>query len=292
MKPNTYVYKSVGECDIKVDVYQPDSFHNSPIIVHIHGGALINGSRINFKPHHVEMYLKAGFTVASIDYRLAPESKLSEIVEDIEDCFSWMVKKGPELFSIDPERILVVGHSAGAYLALLSGYHVKPKPRAIVSFYGYGDILGDWYMKPSPYHCQESMITEDESGRLAHGPVISEPYQNRGKENYYLYCRQQGIWTREVSGVDPLVNPEYFLEYCPLQNVNSKLPPTMLLHGVEDTDVPFEQSVLMADAFKRQGAVHEMISIPELGHHFDNRQEHPLVIDAMERVLKFLRNYS
>ena len=95
-----------------------------------------------------EKYLNAGYTIISIDYRLAPHTKLQQIIEDLEDAYRWVRADGPKLFRIDPNRIAVVGHSAGGYLALMAGFVLKPRPKALVSFYGYGDIAGEWYRRP------------------------------------------------------------------------------------------------------------------------------------------------
>ena len=126
---------------------------------------MINGSRQGFKPRQVDLYLHAGYTVISIDYRLAPESKLPDIIEDLQDAFLWIRGSGPGLLAIDPQRIAVVGHSAGGYLALMSGCCIQPRPKAIVSFYGYGDIVGDWYSKPDPFYCSQPTVSEKDSGR-------------------------------------------------------------------------------------------------------------------------------
>ena len=210
--PTTYTYKTVGNCQIKADVYRPFiEPRSTAAIVHIHGGALINGSRQGFKPRQVELYLQAGYTVISIDYRLAPESKLPEIIEDLQDAFRWIYGSGPSLFALDPQRLTVVGHSAGGYLALISGCWMQPRPRAIVSFYGYGDIVGDWYSKPDPFYCTQPLVSEKESGRATIGPMCTEPYQGRGKEKFYLYCRQNGLWPQEVSGHDPEKEPAFFV---------------------------------------------------------------------------------
>ena len=51
--------------------------------------------------------------VVSIDYRLAPETKLPAIVEDVQDACRWVRERGPKLFRIAPERLAVMGGSAG-----------------------------------------------------------------------------------------------------------------------------------------------------------------------------------
>ena len=99
----------------------------------------------------VQKYLDAGYAIVSIDYRLAPQVKLNQILEDIDDAYRWVRTEGPRLFRIDPNRIAVVGHSAGGYLALMAGFRLTPRPAAVVSFYGYGDIAGAWYSRPTRF---------------------------------------------------------------------------------------------------------------------------------------------
>jgi acetyl esterase/lipase len=83
----------------------------------IHGGALIFGNRGMLPADERERFLRAGYVVVAIDYRLAPETKLPEILNDVEDAHRWIREKGPALFRIDSDRVVAVGQSAGAYLA-------------------------------------------------------------------------------------------------------------------------------------------------------------------------------
>ncbi len=62
----------------------------------------------------------------------------------------------------------------------------------------------------------------------------------------------------------------------------------LLLHGDKDTDVPYEQSVLMNAELDRHGIRHEFIKMPGLGHGFDEDFEDPKVAAAFDRALKFL----
>ncbi|HRW08869.1 MAG TPA: alpha/beta hydrolase [Caldilineaceae bacterium] len=292
--PITHTYKTVGNCPIQADVYQPATADApTPAIVHIHGGALINGSRQKFRLAHVARYVAAGYTVISIDYRLAPESKLPEIIEDLQDAFRWIYGSGPALLGIDPQRVGVVGHSAGGYLALMAGCTVQPRPAAIVAFYGYGDIVGDWYGKPDPYYCNNfPAITKAESGSAITGPMCTAPYPGRGKELFYLYCRQNGSWAKAVSGHEPAAEPDFFVPYCPLQTVTADYPPTLLLHGDQDTDVPYEQSVLMAAALAQQNVTHELVTMAGYDHGFDGDMDDPAVQAAFAKVLAFLDSHT
>jgi acetyl esterase/lipase len=286
--PFTYTYKTVGDCRINADIYpHPDGAAHAALVF-IHGGCLIGGSRKDLNRRQLDLYLSSGYSVISIDYRLAPETKLPGIIDDLVDAFQWITNPGPELASIDPQRIGVIGHSAGGYLALMSGCCVVPRPKAIVSFYGYGDIIGDWYSKPDSFYCQHPMVSEEESGRHVIGPVISEHYEGRGKEQFYLYCRQNGLWPLEVGGHDPIDEASFFTPYCSIQNIADDYPPTLLLHGDDDTDVPYEQSVDMDRKLTEHGLIHDFITMPGRGHGFDGNMDDPIVKSAFDKVLAFL----
>ncbi len=109
-----------------------------------------------------------------------------------------------------------------------------------------------------------------------------------GRSDFYLYCRQQGIWPEEISGHHPSER-DWFSPFEPLRNVSATYPPTLLLHGEADTDVPFEQSVLMAEQLASQGVEHEFVSEPEWEHAFDFiAASDPKVQRAVDRALAFL----
>lgn len=59
----------------------------------IHGGALIFGSRATIPADENDLFLRAGYITVSIDYRLAPETKLPAILEDVEDAYRWVREK-------------------------------------------------------------------------------------------------------------------------------------------------------------------------------------------------------
>jgi acetyl esterase/lipase len=284
---DTYTYKSVCECEIRADIYRGPGDGPHPVIVWIHGGALIMGHRGSIPEWQRNLYLQAGYTVVSIDYRLAPETKLPQIIEDLRDAWHWVREDGPSLFQADARRIAVIGHSAGGYLALMSGCSVQPRPRALISFYGYGDLVGPWYSEPDPYYCQQPMVPEEEARSAVGRRPLSEASEQPGRERFYLYCRQQGRWPNEVAGRDPNSEPHFFREFCPLQNITADYPPTLLLHGDRDTDVPYEQSTAMAQALARAGVEHDLITIPGGDHGFDGTRS-PAGAGALARVLAFL----
>jgi len=268
VRMQTYTYKQVGDLEIKADVYRADDETVRPVVVWIHGGALIMGGRGGVDARVKKMFLDAGYVLVSIDYRLAPETKLPAILEDIEDAFRWMREKGPELFHIDAGRIAVLGGSAGGYLTLATGYRVQPRPTVLVAFWGYGDLIGDWYSRPSPHPRHQSpKLTEDQARQQVNGPPIANGKDRKGDGGaFYQFCRQRGLWPQKVSGWDPHAEAEKYYPYMPVKNVTSRYPPALLIHGTKDTDVPYEQSVLMADQFRKFGVDHTLVTIEGAEH--------------------------
>ena len=289
---STYTYKKVDGLEIKADVHRAADRALRPVVVWIHGGALINGHRAGINNRVKNMLLGAGYVVVSIDYRLAPETRLPYIIEDLEDAFQWLRAEGPKRFRADTGKVGVMGGSAGGYLALTSGFRVAPRPAVVVAFWGYGDLIGDWYSTPSP-HARHHRIqmSEEEARRQVSGPAVSDARDRKGNGGaFYQFCRQRGIWPEEVSGWDPRTEADNFIPYMPVRNVTKDYPPTMLIHGTEDTDVPYQQSVMMAEQFKKHGVEHELVSVAG-GEHGLSGADPKLVDDAYSRVSRFLQRY-
>lgn len=291
IRRETFTYKTVGGCAIKADVIRPATREVLPVAVWIHGGALIMGDRGGIGRILLDELVGAGYAVVSIDYRLAPETKLPEILEDIRDAFAWIRSEGPKRFGGRTDRLVVLGGSAGGYLTLCTGFLVEPRPAALVAFWGYGDIAGDWYARPDAFYRQQPLVSEAEARAAVGTSPISEPPQGNRRGRFYLYCRQNGLWPREVAGIDPAREPRAFDRFCPIRNVTASYPPTMLIHGTKDTDVPHEQSVIMDQELTRRGVSHEFLSVPGGAHGLGNidRAEVELI---HRRAVAFVRRYS
>src|SRR5712675_2157888 len=78
----TYTYKQVGDLAIKADVHTSGDSDSRPVVVAIHGGALIMGYHAQVDERLKVAFLKHGYAFVSIDYRLAPETQLPEIIHD------------------------------------------------------------------------------------------------------------------------------------------------------------------------------------------------------------------
>ncbi|HVO09393.1 MAG TPA: alpha/beta hydrolase fold domain-containing protein [Vicinamibacteria bacterium] len=288
----TVTYHSVGTLALRAEVFRPSGRGPFPVVLWIHGGALIFGDRGMLPAEQRRRYLSAGLAVVSIDYRLAPETKLPGILEDLDAAHAWLRREGPAL-GLDPARLAVVGHSAGGYLALLAGQRFRPRPRAVVSFYGYGDVAGEWYSRPDPGYLRDGLVSEAEAQCAVGREPVAQGDEDR-RFVFYRYARQRGLWPQLVAGLDPDREARAFDPLCPVRNVDGGYPPTLLLHGDRDQDVPYPRSLEMAQALKSAGVRHELVTLPGRGHVFDSEGEalsDPEVSRAFDRAVSFVAEW-
>jgi acetyl esterase/lipase len=285
----TYTYKTVDTLEIQADVYSSKTDRPRPTLIWIHGGALIMGDRRGIDDTFSDPLVAAGFAVVSIDYRLAPESKLAAILEDVQDACKWVRQKGPKLFQADPGRIAVAGNSAGGYLALTTGYRVEPKPGAVVAFWGFSDITGDWVSKPNALY-RPPLVAREEARKAVGTMPLTTPAAENSRGRFFLYCRQQGVWPQEVAGLDPAKNARAFDPFCPIRNVTAQYPPALLIHGAKDTDVPHEQSAGMDRELTKHRVDHELITVREAGHGLINAKPEEAA-EACTRAVAFVKKH-
>jgi acetyl esterase/lipase len=286
----TVTYKTIGQCEIQADVFGASKGVAKPALMWIHGGALIFGNRKGLtRPFHTRL-LQMGHVIVSIDYRLAPETKLSGIIDDLQDAYRW-VGSNAKRFGLDRNRIAVAGASAGGYLTQMAGFWLKPRPRALVSYYGYGDIVGSWYSEPDEFYRRQPLVSKEDAYASIGKTPLSDPPAGDLRDKFYLYCRQNGLWPREVSGHDPRAEPQWFERYCPIRNVTSQYPPTLLIHGTADTDVPYSLSKDMAAKLTAEGVEHELITVAGAGHGLHGAK--PEEIDKIsDRAVDFVKVHT
>jgi dipeptidyl aminopeptidase/acylaminoacyl peptidase len=143
---------------------------------------------------------------------------------------------------------------------------------------------------PDPFHAKMPPVPKEEAYRAVGGPVLSGSSGKNDRLRFYLYCRQQGLWPREVTGHDPDREPRAFDPWCPVRNVSSKYPPTLLVHGTEDTDVPYEHSDLMARELERKGVEHELLTVKGAGHGLAGAKP-SVVAETQDRAVAFVNRF-
>jgi acetyl esterase/lipase len=109
-------YATVHERQV-LDVYTPTGGKNLPVVFWIHGGGWQAGNKsmVGVKP---KAFVEAGFVFVSINYRLLPTVDMATLTGDVATALGW-VHKNITTYGGDPNRLLVMGHSAGGQLAAL-----------------------------------------------------------------------------------------------------------------------------------------------------------------------------
>jgi acetyl esterase/lipase len=284
----SHTYKVVGGQELQLDVIGSRNGESRPCVVWIHGGGLIFGSRTTSPRDSLLSALAAeDLVVVTIDHRLAPEAKLADIVDDVRDAWRWIHESAPAL-GVATGKVAIAGASAGAYLSLLAGYLFEPRPCAIASLFGFGDIAASWEADPSPYYRTMELQTREAAVESLAAPAIQDPSAGTDRSAFYLYCRQQGLWLEEVTGHDPAMEPTWFDRYCPVRNISSTYPSTILVHGTLDSDVPHEESARLAERLVTHGVGHQFISMPGVGHGFAGASPEQ-VREAEAAVAAFLK---
>ncbi|KAJ6611411.1 Alpha/Beta hydrolase protein [Mycena sp. CBHHK59/15] len=128
-----------------------------PAIVYFHGGGLTVGNRRSWFPTWLkDRIVAAGYVFISADYRLLPGATLHDIIDDIQDLFTFLAQDDVPFktdegrsFGTDANSIAVAGSSAGGTCAYLAAIHATPKPKAILSLYGMcGNVFMPQYLIP------------------------------------------------------------------------------------------------------------------------------------------------
>jgi arylformamidase len=110
------IYAESGNAT-SLDVYAPTQSNNLPIMIWVHGGGWRHGDKKNVLVKPAAFNAK-GFVFASINYRLQPGVTYRDQAEDVARAVGWIHAHAAE-FGGDPDRIFIMGHSAGAHLAAL-----------------------------------------------------------------------------------------------------------------------------------------------------------------------------
>lgn len=208
-------YKNVGGKSLQLDLYKPKDLKKpAPLLVFIHGGAWKSGKRSDYLVYLLA-FARKGYVTATVSYRLLKDSPYPACAEDIKDAVSWFYRNG-EIYGYDPDRIALIGGSAGAHLALLTAYGWK-KP---------GEN-NDSTKSPGNKHRIKAVVD-------IYGPVDL---------------------TTEYARIHPLVTsfiahsyneaPELYREASPIKYLSKNNPPTLILHGTSDELVPISQSDML-----------------------------------------------
>ncbi len=175
-------------------------------LIYFHGGGFVSGNKEDFPKEIKRFFLNLGLEIITLDYPLAPETKLDDII-------AWCIKNIP-----DTNDLIYFGRSAGAFLAFACAQYKKPK--AIIDFYGYSRLNKDW-MNKNPY------INIPKISKNSFDKLIDSGLKDR--YSVYIYARQNKQWFN-------------FLDTDEIELNLDNIPPTFIWHSLFDPDVPYKEA--------------------------------------------------
>lgn len=231
-----------GYRSMTLDLYTPAKGKTAkPLVIYIHGGGWTGGNARNAGaftdfPAVLASLAARGYVVASVNYRLSGEAKFPAAADDVDAAIRWLKGHAAD-YGIDKSRVAVWGGSAGGQLAGLaattctaaSGGQESDCVQAAVIWYGVFDF--------------------------AALPQRAAPAGQPDAPNSYLGCRIAEC-------------PKVVAAASPIDHVDARTPPTLLIYGSEDKTVPPAQSRAMAAKLKAAGVRSESIEIPGADHSF------------------------
>jgi len=149
-----------------LDILQPSapSLGNRPGVIVIHGGGWIQGDKEGTLDTYCLPFIRHGFVVANVEYRLAKAAPAPAAVSDVLRAAQWFHDHAAK-YKVDPNRILVSGASAGGHLALMVGMMpASVKIAGVIDFFGIADVA-DQLTGPNARDYAAQWIP-DQPGRL------------------------------------------------------------------------------------------------------------------------------
>lgn len=217
---------------LSLDLYQPAAQGRFPIIMQIYGGSWQSGTPRN-QEWFSKYFAERGYLIVAIDYRHAPEWRWPEQIVDVRTALYWVSQEAGK-YGGDPGRIVLVGRSAGAQLAMRLAYQEGPSSiRGVVNYYGPVDLANGWRQPPRP-----------------------DPADVRGLLEAFI-------------GGTPDQKPEHYRHASPITWVSKAAAPTLSIYGSRDHIVEARFGRMLDTAMKSAGATSVLLELPWSEHSFD-----------------------
>jgi acetyl esterase/lipase len=244
-------YCTMQDSELKMDLYFPDSGGPWPVLVFVHGGGWTEGDKAG-----VDNRLASGYLLVSINYRLYPDYRFPAMIEDVK-CAIRSLRAHAREYNLEPERIALIGHSAGGHLVALAGMADEQAGWDVGEYLEYSSRV-------------QAVVV------LA-GPVdLSRSFPN---------------WVEEL--ILNVFGSEQQASGSPISYVSPDDPPFFILHGDADPVVPVEQAYLLRDELVAAGVPVELVVMQNGGHGFEpiGAETNPSGDDAFRRAMTFLDRY-
>ena len=225
-------YINYPDIKLKLDFYPARANRKRPCILVIHGGSWSSGD--SKQVPELNSYLAAaGYNVAAINYRKAPQYQNPLPVEDVKNALIYL-RAHVDGLNIDANKFVLLGRSAGAQIALLAAYTLKDNGiKGVIDFYGPADMV--W-----GYSAPASRLVMD----------------------------SRGVMERYLGGTYDKAKKNYFAS-SPIEFVNTISPSTLIIHGENDVLVAYEHSRRLNEKLQQNGIKHYWLKLPWATHGFD-----------------------
>lgn len=218
---------------LALDFYRAaDASAPAPCVIVIHGGGWDAGDRSQL-PHFNHWLARRGYAVAAISYRLAPAHQWPAPRDDALAALDFL-KSNAATLGLDPLRFVLLGRSAGGQIALSVGYGARdPAIRGVIGLYAPSDLFFGY-----------AHAREDDALR---SPQLM----------------------RQYLGGPPEVARSAYESASAFLNVSPATPPTLLLHGVNDSLVWYRHSLRLDARLAEAGVPRAFVALPWATHAFE-----------------------
>ena len=225
-----------GDPKQELDVYLRESQDGPfPALLAIHGGGADKRDLTKLALYFADL----GYVVVSINHRTMPQNKYPAQVQDVFCALAWM-HANADAYNIDPGRIVALGHSSGGTFAATLGMVDDPAR----------------FLQGCPHSLPE---TDWVQGVVAFTGIFD--YESAASHSSGLRSYIDSYLDGEHSAV-----PETWAEASPVTWVDGSDPPTLLIHGEADTNIPPVESSNFAAALQAAGVKVELLLIPGADH--------------------------
>lgn len=257
----------IGWRPLRLDVYVPEQVVRPPVVVYIHGGAFLFGSRHRDAvsgPVWDEL-LAAGFAIVAVEYRLSGEAVFPADLHDVTAAIRWVRRYADEL-GVDATRIATWGESAGGFLATFAGMNLTDV--ALVGEAG------------------ESSASAEVQAVVAWSPVTDQAAMDAKLATAPMSV-QEATPNAVQLGFAVSTDPERAYQSSPIAHVNAGAAPMLVLQGTADDLVDVSQGEALAAALRQNGVeaeVHNTEGAPHIFFGIDSSEQRARSITFLQRV--------
>jgi acetyl esterase/lipase len=242
------VFATVEGQDLRAGLWIPPGAtagsRSLPAVVYVHGGSFIGGS-VGTRPLLMDVLRDAGIVAVDVEYRLAPPPRWDQAPADVLCALSWL-RTAPELASVDPERVVLLGESAGGSLALVAGFAAGT------------DEIGSSCADLDPPVIPAGVIALAPAADLAGIWQDATIFGHDGKRFPEAYI-----------GGSPMQFPDRYEAASPFRLLRPGLPPTLIVAAETDRLVLLGRVTSIAGRIRAAGSEVELVVAPFTGHGFD-----------------------